>query len=83
MHGLFRLQVSFTKIQMERWNKNQVKNGLTGSNSEREHQNPNIMSDASPSTSACRKSTMKIRLRKRSNKIRVSEFQFNVGICAL
>lgn len=61
--------MSFAKIEMERWNKSQAKNGMLPPNSGRKHRNPKIRLDSSSSTSACGGSPS---LRKRSNEIRVS-----------
>lgn len=67
----FRLALSFTKIEMERWSKIQVISGLNDQNAKRKHQHPKIESDASPSTSTCRGNAIQIHLRKCSNEISV------------
>lgn len=64
--------MSFAKIEMERWNKSRAKNGMLPPNSRRKHRNPKTRLDSSSFTSACGGSPIQIRLRKRSNEIRVS-----------
>lgn len=60
----FRLEMSFTKIEMERWISNQAKSSKTVPNSERKQQSPKIMSNASTSTDNDCGNAIKIRLRK-------------------
>lgn len=71
LHGIFRLEMSFTKIEMERWSSNQIKINKTESNPEHEQQNPKITSNASTSTDSSRRSATTIRLRKHIKMISV------------
>lgn len=66
--GIFRLDMSFTKIEMKRWNKSQAKSNNSGStsNPERDRQNDAVQSNSGPSTIGRTIATI-ARLRKHLN----------------
>lgn len=69
LNGLFSLELSFTKIEMERWSKNQEGGSTAWQTSKRKHQHPKIEPYTGLSTRTCRGSANQIRLRKCLNEV--------------
>lgn len=80
-YGLFSLELSFSKIEMERWSKNLVKSSTVASNAARKIQHPKITSDASPSTSTFQENEVQIVLRKCLYKSGVKFHQVSLSVC--